>query len=43
MPQLERWDNLPEGVLRDLIERMRDREISVSDLNSASPWGRDAA
>ena len=33
MPQLERWDNLPKGVRQHLIERMRDREISVSDLN----------
>ena len=33
MPQLERWGNLPEGVRQHLIERMRDREISVSDLN----------
>jgi hypothetical protein len=22
MPQLERWDNLPEGVRKHLIERM---------------------
>jgi hypothetical protein len=27
MPQLERWDRLPEGVRRHLIERMRDRAI----------------
>jgi hypothetical protein len=33
MPQLERWDNLPEGVRQHLIERMRDRAISISDLN----------
>jgi hypothetical protein len=23
MPQIERWDNLPEGVRQHLIERMR--------------------
>ena len=38
MPQLERWDSLPEGVRRHLIERIRDREISVSDLNQLRIW-----
>jgi hypothetical protein len=38
MPQLERWDNLPERVRQHLIERMRDREISVSDLNQLRLW-----
>lgn len=38
MPQLERWDNLPEGVRQHLIERMRDRVISVSDLNQLRLW-----
>ena len=38
MPQLERWDNLPEGVRQHLIERMRDRAISVSDLNQLRLW-----
>jgi hypothetical protein len=33
MPQIERWDNLLEGVRQHLIERMHDRAISVSDLN----------
>jgi hypothetical protein len=33
MPQLERWDSLPGGVRQHLIERMRDRAISISDLN----------
>ena len=33
MPQLERWDSLPEGVRQHRIERMRDRAISISDLN----------
>src|SRR5947209_17168768 len=32
MPQLERWDSLPAGVRQHLIERMRDRAISISDL-----------
>lgn len=38
MPQLERWDSLPEGVRQHLIERMRDRAISVSDLNQLRLW-----
>jgi hypothetical protein len=38
MPQIERWDNLPEGVRQHLIERMRDRMISVSDLNRLRLW-----
>ena len=38
MPQLEHWDNLPEGVRRHLIERMRDRKIGVSDLNQLRLW-----
>ncbi len=33
MPQIGRWDNLPEGVRQHPIGRMRDRAIGVSDLN----------
>ena len=38
MPQIERWENLPERVRQRLIERMRDRAISVSDLNQLRLW-----
>jgi hypothetical protein len=38
MPQIEHWDNLPEGVRQHLIERMRDREISISDLDRLRLW-----
>lgn len=38
MPQIERWDNLPEPVRRHLIERMRDCAINVSDLNQLRLW-----
>ena len=38
MPQLERWDNLPVGIRQHLIERMRDRAISISDLNQLRLW-----
>ena len=33
MPKIEHWDNLPENVRQHLIDRMRDRAISVGDLN----------
>jgi len=42
MPQIERWDDLPEPVRQHLIERMRDRAIGVSDLNQLRLWGRNA-
>ena len=38
MPQIERLDNLPEAVRQHLAERMRDRAISVSDLNQLRLW-----
>ncbi len=38
MPQIENWDRLPEGVRQHLIQRMRDRAISVSDLNQLRLW-----
>ena len=38
MPQLERWDSLPERVRQHLIERMRDRAITISDLNQLRLW-----
>ncbi len=38
MPKIERWENLPEGVRRHLIDRMRDREINVADLNQLRLW-----
>jgi hypothetical protein len=33
MPKIEQWDRLPENVRRHLIDRMRDRAISIADLN----------
>jgi hypothetical protein len=38
MPQIERWDKLPDGVRQHLIERMRDRAVSVADLNELRLW-----
>jgi len=33
MPKIETWDKLPLAVREHLIERMRDRSISLADLN----------
>jgi hypothetical protein len=38
MPRIKRWDNLPEGARRHLIERMSDRAIGVSDINRLRLW-----
>ena len=38
MPRIERWENLPEGVSQHLIDRMRDRAISIGDLNQLRLW-----
>ena len=38
MPKIERWDNLPTGVRQHLIDRMRDRAISIDDLNQLRLW-----
>jgi len=38
MPRIESWGNLPEGVRHHLIERMRERAISIADLNRLRLW-----
>ena len=38
MPKIERWENLPEGVRRHLIDRMRERAIGLADLNQLRLW-----
>ncbi len=38
MPKIERWGNFPEGVRQHLIDRMRDRAISIADLNQLRLW-----
>lgn len=38
MPKLRRWDNFPEAVRQHLVDRMRDREISIADLNQLRLW-----
>jgi len=38
MPRIEAWDNLPPNVRQHLTDRMRDRAISVADLNQLRLW-----
>jgi hypothetical protein len=38
MPRIERWDNLPPNVRQHLVDRMRDRAISLADLNQLRLW-----
>jgi hypothetical protein len=38
MPKIDRWEKFPEGVRRHLVERMRDRAISISDLDRLRLW-----
>ena len=38
MARIQTWDNLPLGVRHHLIERMRDRSISLEDLNQLRLW-----
>lgn len=38
MPQIETWSRLPAALRNHLIERMRDRNISLNDLNQLRFW-----
>jgi hypothetical protein len=38
MPQIESWSGFPAQVRNHLIERMRDRKISLRDLNQLRIW-----
>ena len=38
MPKIASWNNLPENVRQYLIDRMRDRSISIDDLNQLRLW-----
>jgi len=38
VPQIETWSRLPAAVRDHLVERMRDRNISISDLNQLRVW-----
>jgi hypothetical protein len=38
MSQIESWPRLPAPIRNHLIERMRDRNISLNDLNQLRVW-----
>ncbi len=38
MPQIESWSRLPARIREHLVERMRDRNISLDDLNQLRIW-----
>ena len=38
MQHLKTWDKLPPGIRQHLIDRMRDRNISIADLNKLRVW-----
>ena len=38
MPKIAPWNNLPPNVRQHLIDRMRDRTISIADLNQLRLW-----
>jgi hypothetical protein len=38
MPQIEIWPRIPAAIRDHLVERMRDRSISLDDLNQLRTW-----
>ncbi len=38
MPRIESWNNLPLAVRQHLVGRMRDRSITLDDLNQLRIW-----
>ncbi len=38
MPHLETWNKLPPAIRQHLMDRMRDRRISIADLNRLRIW-----
>jgi hypothetical protein len=38
MPHIETWSRLPAAVRDHLIDRMRDRNIRLEDLNALRVW-----
>ena len=38
MPKIEQWVRFPEALRRHMIERMRDRSITLEDLNQLRLW-----
>lgn len=38
MPQLETWPRIPAPIRDHLVERMRDHNLSLDDLNQLRLW-----
>jgi hypothetical protein len=38
VPQIESWPRIPAPIRNHLIERMRDRNIDLDDLNQLRVW-----
>ena len=38
MPRIETWDHLPRAIRQHLVDRMRERKISLSDMNQLRLW-----
>jgi hypothetical protein len=38
VPQITNWSHLPSAIRDHSIERMRDRKISLNDLNQLRIW-----
>ena len=38
MQKIARWAELPPNLRQHLIDRMRDRDITISDLNQLRLW-----
>ena len=38
MPKIATWGQFPPGVRKHLVDRMRDRSISLEDLNQLRLW-----
>jgi hypothetical protein len=38
MPKIETWNRFPPDVRQHLIDRMRDRSITIADLNQLRVW-----
>ena len=38
MPSIETWSRLPSAIRDHLVERMRDRNIGLDDLNQLRLW-----
>lgn len=38
MARIETWDNLPLAIRQHLVERMRDRRVTLDHLNQLRLW-----